>query len=247
MNNRLKDKIIIITGGNGLLGKTILKRLKSEGAFCINFEINHETNKDLSQVYCDITNTNSIDSGLEMVLKKYKKIDGLVNNAYPRTKDWGTKFEDIVYDSWKQNIDWQLNSYFYISQKVAIQMSLQKEGSIVNMASIYGVVGADFTVYEGTTMTMPAAYSAIKGALINFTRYVASYFGPQQVRVNAVSPGGIFDSQNEIFVNNYCKKVPMRRLGNPEDIAPAVAFLLSDDAKYITGQNLIVDGGWTVI
>ena len=245
MNNRLKDKIIIITGGNGLLGKTILKRLKSEGAFCINFEINHETNKDLSQVYCDITNTNSIDSGLEMVLKKYKKIDGLVNNAYPRTKDWGTKFEDIVYDSWKQNIDWQLNSYFYISQKVAIQMSLQKEGSIVNMASIYGVVGADFTVYEGTTMTMPAAYSAIKGALINFTRYVASYFGPQQVRVNAVSPGGIFDSQNEIFVNNYCKKVPMRRLGNPEDIAPAVAFLLSDDAKYITGQNLIVDGGWT--
>ena len=247
MNNRLKDKIIIITGGNGLLGKAILKRLKSEGAFCINFEINHETNDDLSQVYCDITNTNSKDAGLEMVLKKYKKIDGLVNNAYPRTKDWGTKFEDIVYDSWKQNIDWQLNSYFYISQKVATQMSVQKEGSIINMASIYGVVGADFTVYEGTTMTMPAAYSAIKGALINFTRYVASYFGPQQVRVNAVSPGGIFDNQNEVFVNNYCKKVPMRRLGTPEDIAPIVAFLLSDDAKYITGQNIIVDGGWTAI
>jgi NAD(P)-dependent dehydrogenase (short-subunit alcohol dehydrogenase family) len=247
MNNRLKDKIIIITGGNGLLGKAILKRLKSEGAFCINFEINHETNDDLSRVYCDITNTNSIDAGLEMVLKKYKKIDGLVNNAYPRTKDWGTKFEDIVYDSWKQNIDWQLNSYFYISQKVATQMSVQKEGSIINMASIYGVVGADFTVYEGTTMTMPAAYSAIKGALINFTRYVASYFGPQQVRVNAVSPGGIFDNQNEVFVNNYCKKVPMRRLGTPEDIAPIVAFLLSDDAKYITGQNIIVDGGWTAI
>lgn len=247
MNNGLKDKIIIITGGNGLLGKAILKRLKLEGAFCINFEINHETNDDLSQVYCDITNTNSIDAGLEMVLKKYKKIDGLVNNAYPRTKDWGTKFEDIVYDSWKQNVDWQLNSYFYISQKVATQMSVQKEGSIINMASIYGVIGADFTVYEGTTMTMPAAYSAIKGALINFTRYVASYFGPQQVRVNAVSPGGIFDNQNEVFVNNYCKKVPMRRLGNPEDIAPIVAFLLSDDAKYITGQNIIVDGGWTAI
>jgi NAD(P)-dependent dehydrogenase (short-subunit alcohol dehydrogenase family) len=247
MNNRLKDKIIIITGGNGLLGKAIIKRLKSEGAFCINFEINHETNHDLSQVYCDITNANSIDSGLQMVFKKYKKIDGLVNNAYPRTKDWGTKFEDIVFDSWKQNIDWQLNSYFYISQKVALQMSVQKEGSIVNMASIYGVIGADFTVYEGTTMTMPAAYSAIKGALINFTRYVASYYGPQQVRVNAVSPGGIFDNQNEVFVNNYCKKVPMRRLGNPEDIAPTVAFLLSDDAEYITGQNIIVDGGWTAI
>ena len=247
MNSRLKDKIIIVTGGNGLLGKAILKRLKSEGAFCINFDINHETNYDLSQVYCDITNTNSIDEGLEIVLKKHKKINGLVNNAYPRTKDWGTKFEDIVYDSWKQNIDWQLNSYFYISQRVANQMSIQKEGSIVNMASIYGVVGADFTVYEGTNMTMPAAYSAIKGALINFTRYVASYFGPHQVRVNAVSPGGIFDNQNEVFVSNYCKRVPMRRLGNPEDIAPTIAFLLSDDAKYITGQNIIVDGGWTAI
>jgi NAD(P)-dependent dehydrogenase (short-subunit alcohol dehydrogenase family) len=115
------------------------------------------------------------------------------------------------------------------------------------MASIYGVVGADFSVYDGTTMTMPAAYSAIKGALVNFSRYVASYLGPNQVRVNTVSPGGIFDNQNEIFVSNYCKKVPMRRLGTPEDIAPTVAFLLSDDSQYITGQNLIVDGGWTAI
>lgn len=247
MNNRLKDKIIIITGGNGLLGKAIVDRLISEGAFCINFEINHETNEDLSNVYCDITDSNSIDTALEIVFKRYKKIDGLVNNAYPRTKDWGNKFEDILFESWKQNVDWQLNSYFYLTQKVASQMVGQNSGSIINMASIYGVVGADFNVYEGTTMTMPAAYSAIKGALVNFTRYVASYFGPQQVRVNTVSPGGIFDNQNEIFVNNYCEKVPMRRLGTPEDIAPTVAFLLSDDSRYITGQNLIVDGGWTAI
>ncbi|MFH6969597.1 oxidoreductase [Flavobacterium sp. FlaQc-28] len=247
MNNRLENKIIIVTGGNGLLGKAIISRLISEGAFCINFEINHETNEDLSNVYCDITDSSSIDKALEIVLIKYNKIDGLVNNAYPRTKDWGNKFEDIVFESWKQNVDWQLNSYFYLTQKVASEMASQKTGSIINMASIYGVVGADFSVYEGTTMTMPAAYSAIKGALVNFTRYVASYFGPQQVRVNTVSPGGIFDNQNEVFVNNYCKKVPMRRLGTPEDIAPTVAFLLSDDSKYITGQNLIIDGGWTAI
>jgi NAD(P)-dependent dehydrogenase (short-subunit alcohol dehydrogenase family) len=247
MKNRLKNKIIIVTGGNGLLGKVIIDRLNSEGAFCINFEINIETNQNLSQVYCDITDSASIDKALSLVLSKYSRIDGLVNNAYPRTKDWGAKFEEIELNSWKQNVDWQLNIYFYITQKVAIQMSVQKEGSIVNMASIYGIVGPDFTVYEGTTMTMPAAYSAIKGALINFTRYVASYFGPKRVRVNAVSPGGIFDNQNEVFVINYCKKVPMRRLGNPEDIAPTVAFLLSDDSKYITGQNIIVDGGWTAI
>ena len=247
MLNRLTDKIIIITGGNGLLGKAIIERLTSEGAFCINLEINLETNLDLSQVYCDITDSESIDKALALVFSNFPKVDGLVNNAYPRTKDWGNKFEEIELNSWKQNVDWQLNSYFYLTQKVAIQMSLINNGSIVNVASIYGLVGPDFTIYEGTTMTMPAAYSAIKGALINFTRYVASYFGPQQVRVNAISPGGILDNQNEVFVANYCKKVPMRRLGNPEDIAPTVAFLLSDDSKYITGQNIIIDGGWTTI
>jgi NAD(P)-dependent dehydrogenase (short-subunit alcohol dehydrogenase family) len=247
MQNRLQDKIIIVTGGNGLLGKAIIERLILEGAFCINFEINFETNDNLSNVYCDITDSVSIDKALKLVLSKYPKIDGLVNNAYPRTLDWGNKFENIELNSWKKNIDWQLNSYFYLTQKVATHMSLINNGSIVNMASIYGIVGPDFTVYEGTSMTMPAAYSAIKGALINFTRYLASYLGPKQVRVNAISPGGIFDNQNEIFVDNYCKKVPLRRLGNPEDISPVVAFLLSNDSKYITGQNIIVDGGWTSI
>ena len=126
-------------------------------------------------------------------------------------------------------------------------MVKQKRGSIINMASMYGVVAPDFTVYDGTNMTMPAAYSAIKGGLVNLTRYIAAYYGPQQIRVNTVSPGGIFDNQNTIFVRNYEKKVPMRRMGTPSDIAPSVVFLLSDDSKYITGQNLIIDGGWTAI
>ena len=247
MKNRLENKIIIVTGGNGLLGAAIVKRIEAEGAFCINFEINHETNDDLSKVNCDITDQVSINIALSLVIEKYNRIDGLVNNAYPRTKDWGNKFEDILFDSWKQNVDWQLNSYFYMSQQVAIQMGKQKSGSIINMASMYGVVAPDFTVYDGTTMTMPAAYSAIKGGLVNLTRYIAAYFGPQQVRVNTVSPGGIFDNQNVTFVQNYEKKVPMRRMGTPDDIAPSVVFLLSDDSKYITGQNLIIDGGWTII
>ncbi len=247
INNRLKNKIIIITGGDGLLGKAIIKRLVDEGAFCINFDINHLTNDDLSNVNCDITNRESIDNALNLVIKKYKKIDGLVNNAYPRTKDWGTKFEDIQFDSWKKNIDWQLNSCFYLCQKTLTFMIKNRQGSIVNMASIYGVVGPDFTVYEGTAMTSPAAYSAIKGGVINFTRYLASYFGYCNIRINALSPGGIFDNQPPKFIKNYCKKVPLRRLGLPDDISPTVAFLLSDDSKYLTGQNIIVDGGWAAI
>ena len=247
MKNRLKDKIIIVTGGNGLLGKAIVKRIKAEGAFCINFEINHKTNDDLSNVLCDITSQESMDNALKLVIDRYHKIDGLVNNAYPRTKDWGNKFEDIPFDSWKKNIDWQLNSYFYMSQQIAMQMAKQQSGSIVNIASMYGVVAPDFTVYEGTNMTMPAGYAAIKGGLVNLTRYIDYYFGSQQGRVNSISPGGILDNQNTIFVENYEKKVPMQRMGSPEDIAPSVSFLLSDDSKYITGQNLIIDGGWTII
>ena len=247
MKNRLEKKIIIITGGNGLLGSAIIEKLIADGAFVINLDINHKTNESLSNIECDITNQESVDNSLNLIINKYKKIDGLVNNAYPRTQDWGSKFENIKLDSWKKNIDWQLNSYFYMSQQVAIQMGKQKNGSIINMASMYGVVAPDFTVYDGTNMTMPAAYSAIKGGLVNLTRYIAAYFGAQQVRVNTISPGGIFDNQNVTFVQNYEKKVPMRRMGTPEDIAPSVSFFLSDDSKYITGQNLIIDGGWTIV
>ena len=247
MKNRLEKKIIIITGGNGLLGSAIIEKLIEDGAFVINLDINHKTNESLSNIECDITNQESVDNSLNLIINKYEKIDGLVNNAYPRTQDWGNKFEDIKLDSWKKNIDWQLNSYFYMSQQVAVQMAKQKSGSIINIASIYGVIGPDFTVYDGTNMTMPAGYAAIKGGLINLTRYMASYFGPHKVRVNTVSPGGIFDNQNISFVENYEKKVPLRRMGLPEDITPSVSFLLSDESKYITGQNLIIDGGWTAI
>lgn len=188
-----------------------------------------------------------IDKAIQLVINNFNRIDGLVNNAYPRTKDWGLKFEDIDFHSWQSNIDWQLNSYFYFTQQVSKYMVKQGFGSIVNMASVYGVVGPDFTVYDGTEMTMPAAYSAIKGGIVNFGRYLASYLGPSGIRVNTISPGGIFDNQNPIFVNNYNKKVPMRRMGLPQDISPVVSFLLSKDADYITGHNLIVDGGWTAI
>ncbi len=245
--DNLKGKIVLVTGGNGLLGSEILKRLLSEGAFCVNIDINHNTTDDLSCVQCDITNSESIDRAIELVINKFNRIDGLVNNAYPRTIDWGLKFEDINFQSWKSNVDWQLNSYFYFTQQVSKHMVKQGFGSVVNMASVYGVIGPDFSVYDGTQMTMPAAYSAIKGGIVNFGRYLASYLGPSGVRVNTISPGGIFDNQNPIFVNNYNKKVPLGRMGLPQDISPAVCFLISDEASYITGHNLIVDGGWTAI
>ncbi len=245
--HKLEGKIIIVTGGSGLLGKSIISKINEEKGIAINLDISLKTNALLTEIYCDITNEQSINEVVKLVSEKYGRVDGLVNNAYPRTKDWGLAFEDIPLKSWQENIDWQLNSQFVFCQKVLGLMKEQKFGSIVNIASIYGVLGPDFNLYEGTDMTMPAAYSAIKGGIVNFTRYLASYFGKFGIRVNCVSPGGIFNDQNPTFVKNYENKVPMKRMGTPEDISGPVIFLLSNNSSYITGHNLIVDGGWTVI
>lgn len=243
----LKDKIILVTGGSGLIGKELVKDINRKGGIAINADIGILTNLLLGTLQMDITNDQSIQFGIDQIVAEFGRIDGLVNNAYPRTKDWGNKFEDIDPQSWRKNVDIQLNSYFVCSQKVLKIMADQKHGAIVNITSIYGVVGNDFTLYEEYGGTSPAAYSAIKGGLINFTRYLASYYGKKGIRVNCVSPGGIFDHQHPSFVRRYESKVPMGRLGNPDDIAPSVSFLLSEDAKYITGQNIIIDGGWTSI
>ena len=242
----LKDKVIIVTGGSGLLGREFLKNIKSKGAIAINIDINIENDYEKNNFFCDITSTDSIIDTIENIIKAYGRIDGLVNNAYPRTEDWGSRLEDTSYESWAKNVNMQMNSVFLLIKKVMPEL-IKTNGSIVNIASIYGVVGNDFTVYESTDITPPAAYSAIKGGLINFSRYMASCYGRQNVRINCVSPGGIKTNQNPVFVKNYEHKVPLKRMGNPDDIAPAVSFLLSDEAKYITGQNLIIDGGWTAI
>lgn len=242
----VRNKVIVITGSNGLLGRDIAASLKNEGAMVIGADIRFE-NKTEHDYEMDITSEISVNSIVAVIVKKYGRIDGWVNNAYPRTKDWGNKFEDISVDSWRQNVDMHLNGYFICCKVVLEQMKKQQAGSLINMSSIYGLVGPDFTVYEGTEMTMPAAYSAIKGGLNNLSRYLAAYYGPFQVRVNTLSPGGIFDNQPEAFVTNYNKKVPLRRMGSPKDIVAAIHYLLSDEAAYVTGHNLIVDGGWTAI
>jgi len=244
---RLKNKVIIVTGGSGLIGKEIVNRLISEKAICINADLVPSKNNNCHFIETDITDTGSVDNLFKTIMKKYGKFNGLVNNAYPRTKDWGTDFENLSAESWRENVDLQMNTVFYICKKAFEIFKSQNSGAIVNIASIYGIVGNDFTVYEGTKLGTAAQYSAIKGGIINFTRYLASYAGKYNIRVNCVSPGGIFDNQDPVFVANYEKKTPLKRMGMPDDIAPSVIFLLSEDAKYITGHNLVVDGGWTII
>ena len=243
----LKNKIILVAGGSGLIGKAVVADIVKKGGIAINGDISVKKDLESHSVHLDVTDDVSIKYAIDTVYRKFKKIDGLVNTAYPRTSDWGTKFEVEKMESWRKNVDMQMNSVVHACQQVIKYMRESSTGSIINFASIYGVVGNDFSLYEGLEMNSAAAYSAIKGGIINFTRYLASYCGKDNIRVNCVSPGGIFDNQNPIFVERYNAKCPMKRMGTPEDIAPAVSFLLSDEAKYITGQNLIVDGGWTAI
>jgi NAD(P)-dependent dehydrogenase (short-subunit alcohol dehydrogenase family) len=242
----IKNKVIVVTGGNGLIGKQLVSSFRNQGAIVIAVDI-HFDKKGIDDIVMDITNEDSVINGIKILFEKYKHIDGWVNNAYPRTKDWGVKLEELTLESWRKNIDMHLNGYFLCCKIVLEQMKKQGFGSLVNMSSIYGLLGPDFTIYEETEMTMPAAYAAIKGGLNNLTRYLASYYGSFQIRVNTVSPGGILDNQPKKFIENYNKKVPMRRMGCPKDIVSAVFFLLSDESGYITGHNLVVDGGWSII
>lgn len=243
----LENKVIIVTGGSGLLGKEMVNDFRKKGGTPINFDLNVEDNLEAGTLRCDITDAVSRKAAVQKVLAHFGRIDGLVNNAYPRTKDFGTPFEQLSAESLTTNVEWQMNSYIMLCQSVIEVMKRQGKGSIVNIASIYGVVGNDWTVYEGTNMVSAPAYSAIKGGVINFTRYLAALYGKEGIRVNCVSPGGIFDNQPRSFVMAYEAKVPMKRMGFPDDVAPAVSFLLSNEAKYITGQNLMIDGGWTAI
>ena len=246
-----KDKVALVTGGLGLIGREIVRGLNDYGASVCVADINEKQMKGLENNTAvnfqplDITSEDSIHQTLEAVINQFKKIDILVNCAYPRTSDWGARCEDVSFNSWKMNVNSHLGGYFLCCQKVAEQMKLRGSGSIINVASIYGVVAPDFSIYEGSTMTMPVAYSAIKGGIIALSKYMATYYAKDNIRVNCVSPGGIFDNQPDSFVKKYTAKTPLGRMGTPKDMVGAVIYLASDASLYVTGHNLIVDGGWT--
>ena len=190
---------------------------------------------------------------LEVSFKKlsaqYGSVEIWVNCSYPRTDDWGKcTFEEMPLDALRENMDIHLNSYIWSSRIVAnIMKENHTQGAIVNIGSIYGIVGQDLSVYEKTGMKENAPYSAIKGGIANYSRLMASYYGKYDIRVNCLCPGGIFDNQNPDFVKNYNAKTPMNRMGNADEIASAILFLVSEASSYITGTTLMVDGGWTAI
>ncbi len=239
-----------VTGGNGLIGAAIAAELARCGAAVLALDVaggRGDPVEGVAQVRFDAASTEAVAERVEALEGEHGAVDIWVNAAYPRTEDWGRRLEEIEAESWRRNVDMQLNAVCLLCNAVAARMAARGGGAIVNLGSIYGQVGPDMGVYEGTDMTLPAAYAAIKGGIANYTRYLASYWGPRGVRVNTVAPGGVWDDQPEPFVRAYEARTPLRRMAKPEDVAGPVAFLVSDAAAYVTGTVLAVDGGWTAI
>ncbi len=252
---KINDKVIIITGV-GLIGSVVLKAIAEAGAKVIFCDINKSKGKEIESEYkkeglnvsfkeLDITSEDSVNEVIDFCISKFERIDSWINIAYPRSQDWGNH-NILEYKSWKENVNKHLGGYYITSIKAAEIMKVQGYGCLLNFSSIYGITAPDFKIYEGTDMTNPIAYTAIKGGINMFTKYIAAYYGKYNVRANVIAPGGVFDNQPEPFYTNYKKRVPLNRMARPEDMVGPVIFLVSDASTYITGQVIAVDGGWTI-
>ncbi|MBC7861328.1 MAG: SDR family oxidoreductase [Bacteroidia bacterium] len=247
----LDKKVIVITGACGLIGREFVQTCLKNNAKVVLADISEEAgNKFLAEldnpsaffVKTDITNEESVDSLISQSVSKFGKIDAIVNNAYPRNKDYGKKVEDVSFASFNENVSMHLGGYFLCMKKFAQFFKTQGFGNVVSMGSIYGVMAPRFEIYAGTEMTMPVEYAAIKSAVIHLTKYFASYYKDTKIRFNAISPGGIFNDQPKDFVEKYNKYAPMLK---KDGLNETLIFLLSDDSIGKNGENFVVDNGWS--
>ena len=253
----IKGKVIVITGGAGLIGQEFAKAIIDQGGMVIIADIDEErmqcVSKELSQELksdsvdffkLDITSKNSISECIEYVNGKYKRIDALINNAYPRNKNYGRHFFDVEYDDFVENLGMNLGGCIIPSQLFSLYFQKQGYGNIVNISSIYGVIAPKFEIYNNTEMTMPVEYAAIKSGMLHLTKYMAKYFKGKNIRVNAISPGRILNNQPSEFLRKYNQKCSTKGMLDGKDLNGTLIFLLSDMSSYVNGQNLVVDDGF---
>lgn len=254
----LEDKIVVIAGGAGLIGREISRGFIEQGANVIiasrNEKKGEEFTKKLNRIYkdralfhkLDISSEISVDKLIKNVSSRFSRIDVFINCAWPKTSDWIQNIEEACFDSIKENLIIHLGGYFISCKKMALFMKKQGFGSIINFSSIYGVVGPNFSIYKGTKMTTPPAYPLIKGGIIAMTKYFATYFAKDNIRINCISPGGVYDNHDERFVKKYEQLTPLGRMAKSDEIVGSTLFLASEKASsYVTGHCLMVDGGWT--
>ena len=253
----LSEKIVVVTGGAGLLGRKFCIAIANQGGLVIVADNNiknaelvaseiQSTGGKAEAKILNITNTTSVENLIDSLHTQYGHIDAVVNNAYPKNKNYGKKLEEVNYTDFCENLSMHLGGYFLVAQQFALYFSEHGGGNIVNLSLIFCSMAPRFEVYEGTSMTTPVEYAAIKSSINNLTRYFANYFKGDGVRCNALSPGGIFDNQPESFLNRYKSHCGLKGMLDAEDIAGSLIYLLSDASRFVTGQNLIVDDGYSL-
>jgi NAD(P)-dependent dehydrogenase (short-subunit alcohol dehydrogenase family) len=262
----LQGKVAIVTGACGLLGQSHCEALAEAGAKVIVADLNESASQKLAKqlgnahmgIGLDVANDLSVMNAKEAIAMRYGKIDVLVNNAAindmfenPSVALELSKFENYPLNLWKKSIDVNVTGVFLCSQIFGSMMVEIGGGSIINIASTYAITAPDQKLYQDEnqvqTFYKSAAYPTTKGAVLSFTKFLAAYWGNKGIRVNALSPGGVENGQDDFFIKNYSSRTVLGRMAKKTDYKGAIVFLASDASEYMTGANLVVDGGWTVI
>ena len=255
----VSGKTIIVTGAAGLLGTEYAKGLSQVGANVVLADINFKKCKEICielekeyfveplPIKLDLTKISSIKNMVKKVVKKYNKIDVLINNAAYQGDDKlrTIPFEKLPLKNWNKSIDVNLTGIFLCCQEVGKVMLKQKKGVIINISSTYGIVAPDQRIYGKSRQNSAIFYAATKSAVLNLTRYLASYWQGKGIRVNTLSPGGVEKNQEVNFRKKYAYKTMLGRMAKKGEYVGPIIFLASDASSYMTGSNLIIDGGWT--
>lgn len=254
----LRGRTALVTGGAGHIGRAICETLAELGANLAILDLHEDTatasalekahgNKALP-LALDLSDEPALRAVPDRVVREVGSLDIIVHSAAlvgtSALRGWAVPFAEQNSDTWRQALEVNLTSAFNLTQASAPALAASGRGSVIFIGSIYGVVGPDLGLYEGTDLGNPAAYAASKGGLLQFTRWLATSLAPR-VRVNMITPGGVERGQSDTFRERYLRRTPLARMATEEDFKGAVAYLASDLSAYVTGQNLIVDGGWT--